>query len=129
MKALGYVFDQNNWAVFHSWGLMHGSIFLVAPIFCAICYVILWTVPIFKANIKQAKFTQTQTGLVRIIPDPLIFALAFGSFYYLAQGMWGSALKHLTICSVTFGLAWPILAFCAREEVTEYFQKSGWQRS
>lgn len=128
VKVLGYIFDQNNWAVFHTWGLMHGSMFLVAPVFFSICYAILWTVPIFKANIKQAKFTQLQTGLVRIIPDPLIFALAFGPLYFLAMGMWGSTLKYLALYSLTFGMAWPIAAFRARLEVTKYLQKNGWQR-
>lgn len=129
VKGLGHVFDQNNWAVFHSCGLSHGSIFLAGPIFCAICYLLLWTVPLFKANIKQVKFIQSQSGLVRIIPDPLVFAMAFGPFYYLTQGMWDSALKHLAICIFTFGWAWAILALYAGEDVYKHLQKNGWQRS
>jgi hypothetical protein len=128
VKALGHVFDQNNWAVFHSWGLMHGSMFLVAPIFCSQCYVLLWTAPIFKANIKHAKFIQPHKGLVRIIPDPLMFALAFGPLYFLAKRMWSPAITYLALYTVSFGMAWPIVAFRAREEVTQYLQNNGWQR-
>jgi len=41
MWPLGLLFDKMNWAVFHSWGLAHGSFFIAWPLLAWAVYLVL----------------------------------------------------------------------------------------
>jgi hypothetical protein len=41
MFPIGTVFDQQNWPVFHSWGLAHGAFTIAWPLFSYVAYRVL----------------------------------------------------------------------------------------
>jgi len=44
MWPLSSLFDRNNWPVFHTWGLAHGSAVIAWPVLASACYGILMLV-------------------------------------------------------------------------------------
>ena len=37
----GWLFDKMSWPVFHSWGLAHGSAFILWPLYFVVLYLLL----------------------------------------------------------------------------------------
>jgi hypothetical protein len=55
VAATGSVFDRMEWSTFHTWGILHGSIIYIFPLYFITSWLIVWLIGKWFAVNKQSK--------------------------------------------------------------------------
>jgi PEGA domain len=57
---------------------------------------------------------------------PGLWTFLFGTFYFIAKGIWTHALLSALLALCTFGISWLIYPFFASGIVRAHYGKKGW---
>ena len=75
----------------------------------------------------ELAFVNPENGFVVRSPNPWLWTLVFGIFYFMYKGIWTHVAISFIAAVLTAGLSWFIYPFFASGVVKNYFLSKGWK--
>lgn len=72
-------------------------------------------------------YRDPHTGKVYTNNGACLWTLLFGGFYFLYKGMWKAAFLSLILSALSYGLAWPVIAFVSNVLVENFYLGKGYR--
>lgn len=73
-------------------------------------------------------FKQPQNGYIIETSLHGLWAFLFGFLYFMKHGVWSHAIIYIFVVPMTFGIAWLIYPFFAKDIIRNHYLKNGWEQ-